>query len=139
MTSKRRQILMALALAACSAAPCRVQAGDAAAPATLRVGASASPPACTLSPEQLTARRGELLPGLLDRAESVERIRNGLRVTFKRTPGVVAEIAAVIEQEQGCCSFLRFRLVTAEGAGPVTLEVRGPRGTSELLTRLQDS
>jgi hypothetical protein len=94
-------------------------------------------PQCSLTATQLEERRDELLPGFLDRAESVTDMRHGVRMRFAHRPGLVTELAALIEQEQTCCSFLSFRLITTEGAGPVTLEVRGPRGTSDLLRKLR--
>ena len=94
-------------------------------------------PACSLSPAQLEARRDELLPGFIERAENVTEIRHGMRLRFTHQPGLITELAALIEQEQTCCSFLSFRLITSEGAGPVTLEVRGPRGTTDLLRKLR--
>jgi hypothetical protein len=37
---------------------------------------------CKLSPAELAARRHELIPGLVKRADKVEDIPNGLRFTF---------------------------------------------------------
>lgn len=96
-------------------------------------------PSCSLSATQLEARRDELLPGFIERAESVAEIRHGLRLRFSHQPGLMIELAGLIEQEQTCCGFLRFRLITSEGTGPVTLEVRGPRGTTALLRRLRQT
>lgn len=101
--------------------------------------AGSQAPACSLSAEQLKAQRAELLPGFFERAMGVTTIRNGLRLDFHHRPGLVTELAALIEREQVCCGFLRFRLITTEGGGPVSLEVRGPRGTAKLLKALQSS
>lgn len=92
-----------------------------------------------MSLDDLKARRAELLPGLFDRAESVTDIPHGVRMRFAHEPGLVTELAALIEKEQACCSFLRFRLITTEGGGPVSLEVRGPRGTAKLIRTLRSS
>jgi hypothetical protein len=108
-------------------------------PASLAARPRQAPPACSLTPGELDARRDELLPALLDRATSVRRLRHGVRLTFDRSPGLVTDLATIIENERQCCSFLRFRLVTAEGAGHVVLEVRGPRGTARLLEKLRGS
>ena len=101
--------------------------------------AAPGPPACSLNPEDLKARRDELLPGLFDRAESVTEIAHGIRLRFDLEPGLLTDIAELMEKEQACCSFLRFRLMTTEGGGPVSLEVRGPRGTTKLLRMLQST
>ena len=137
MTSRNcvRALTLAI-LAACCAAPAPLHARP---PDRMTAAKRSEAPACSLSPEQLAARREELLPGFLDRAESVTEIRHGVRLSFARRPGLVTELAALIEQEHDCCSFLSFRLITSGDEGPVTLEVRGPRGTSELIRKLQQS
>ena len=58
---------------------------------------------------------------------------------MNRLEAASGEIATLIEKEQACCSFLRFRLMTTEGGGPISLEVRGPRGTTKLLRTLRSS
>ncbi|EYF00323.1 hypothetical protein [Chondromyces apiculatus] len=93
-------------------------------------------PSCSLSSAQLAQRRQALIPGLLERAEQVTDLDEGLRLHFKHRPGLLAELAAVIEQEQVCCSFLRFQLSIEPGAGPVDVEITGPAGTREMLRSL---
>ncbi|MBI3820485.1 MAG: hypothetical protein HY286_17480 [Planctomycetes bacterium] len=63
-------------------------------------------------------------------------ILNGLQFQFKFEPGLIADLTHLIEQEQVCCSFLRFRLDIEPGPGPITLEVTGPAGTGEMLRKL---
>jgi hypothetical protein len=91
---------------------------------------------CNLSPEQLAARRHELIPGLFKRAKEVSDIENGLRFRFDGEAGLLTDLVKVIEQEQDCCSFLRFQLTTEPHAGSVTLEVTGPKGTGGMLRKL---
>lgn len=91
---------------------------------------------CSLTPEQLGARRQELIPGLFKRAEQVSDIPNGLRFRFANEPGLLSALARVMEQEQDCCSFLRFELTTQPSAGPITFDVMGPPGTAEMLREL---
>ncbi|MDB5296621.1 MAG: uncharacterized protein JWO31_2604 [Phycisphaerales bacterium] len=91
---------------------------------------------CKLSPEQLAARRTDLIPGLFGRAERVTDLPDGLRFVFENRPGLIADLAMVVEREQDCCSFLAFRLATEPNAGPVTLDVTGPAGTAEMLRKL---
>ncbi len=91
---------------------------------------------CNLTPEQLAARRHELIPGLFNRAEQVRDIPNGLSFRFAGRPGLLADLARVIEQEQDCCSFLRFELKAEPNAGPVTFDVTGPAGTGDMLRKL---
>jgi hypothetical protein len=66
----------------------------------------------------------------------VEDIDDGLRFHFENQPGLLTDLARVMEQEQDCCSFLHFRLVTEANAGPITFEVTGPSGTGQMLRGL---
>jgi hypothetical protein len=110
--------------------PCRGEDRPEAPPAT------SSELTCSLTPDQLDAQREQLLPGLFKKAERVEEITDGLRFMFAHKSGLVSELAAVIEKERVCCSFLSFRLITEKGEGPITLEVSGPAGTAEMLRKL---
>ena len=94
------------------------------------------PIVCTLTPEQLASARSGLIPGLISRAASVSDLDNGLRVTFASTPGLLAELAKMMEAERGCCRFLRFQLTAEPAAGAVVLDVTGPPGTREMLRAL---
>jgi hypothetical protein len=94
------------------------------------------PVACTLSPADLAARRGGLLPGLVARAVEAKAIEGGRSWRFDWAAGLLAEIAAVVEAEHQCCRFLRFALTVEPGEGPITLVVTGPQGTKEFLEGL---
>jgi hypothetical protein len=91
---------------------------------------------CKLSPAQLAARRHELIPGLFARADKVEEIPHGLRFHFAARPGLLADLAHIMEQERDCCSFLRMTVTMAASEGPVTFDVTGPRGTARMLRGL---
>jgi hypothetical protein len=93
-------------------------------------------PACSLSSDQLRERRQELLPGLFRRADDVSDMPNGLRLRFAAKPGLLAELACIIEQEQTCCGFLQFHIAVEAGNGPITFDVTGPSVTREMLRAL---
>ena len=97
---------------------------------------SSIPMVCTLTPEQLQSVREELLPGLLARADEVTDLENGVRLAFRSQPGLLAELAQMMDRERGCCRFLRFELRLEPDAGPVILDVTGPPGTREILRSL---
>lgn len=103
-------------------------------PATMPAVATGE--SCKLSPDELAARRKELIPGLFTRAEKVTDIPNGLRFQFANAPRLLSDLSHVIEHEQDCCSFLEFPLTTTANAGPVTFDVTGPAGTGEMLRKL---
>lgn len=94
------------------------------------------PVACTLTPADLAARRDGLLPGLASRATASAPIKGGRAWHFQNAPGLLADLASVIEAEHHCCRFLRFALTIEPGDGPVTLAVTGPEGTPEFLEAL---
>lgn len=95
------------------------------------------PMVCTLTPDQLSAQRDALLPGLLKRAdERVPLGERGYRMKFMPQAGLLDEIARIVEQERGCCKFLKFQITVEPSNGPIYLEVTGPEGTREMLDAL---
>ncbi len=112
--------VLALALAACSTPP----------------ASEVAPVACALTPNELSERRAQLIPGLMERAKEVADLEDGLRLTFESSPGLLQELGRVVDQERTCCSFLRFKLSAEPGTGPITFEVTGPPGTREMLRAL---
>ena len=94
------------------------------------------PIACTLSSDDLRARRESLIPGLMERAEEIEPIEGGYRLRFAPAPNIVAAIAETIELERHCCRFFRFDLTVDPGLGPITLRITGPAGTQQFLAGL---
>lgn len=133
MPNRSPLAVLFVVMAACSSSPRSSNAEPGAAPAAT----PDSPPlACTLTPEELSNRRDQLLPGLVGRAEEVTDLENGLRLRFQSTEGLITELARVVEAERCCCSFLRFQLTAEPESGAVTFDVTGPAGTRELLRSL---
>ena len=97
---------------------------------------SKRPIACTLLPAELRARSRELRAGLFAEAQASEAILGGLRCRFGARPGLIQELAAVIEAEHRCCPFLRFVLKVEPGDGEVWLELTGAEGTEDFLSAL---
>lgn len=104
-------------------------------PATMPTKSSTGA-SCKLSPTELAARRQQLIPGLFKRAQKVEEIPNGLRFRFATEPGLLADLARIMEQEHDCCSFLRIQLTMDASEGPITFDVTGPEGTAQMLRKL---
>ena len=78
---------------------------------------SSTGPACSLSPDQLRESPGAFARHF-KRADDVSEMPNGLRLRFVAKPGLLAELACIIEQEQTCCGFLQFHLAIEAGKGP---------------------
>lgn len=94
------------------------------------------PIACELTPAEITARRGTLLPGLLAQAAERMLVLNGFRWRFAASGKFLAAAAETINTERQCCRFLRFVLAIEPDGGPIWLEVTGPEGTAEFLETL---
>ena len=94
------------------------------------------PIACSLTPEAVRARKADLLPGLVQRAEASEPLLNGLRLRFPASGDALQAIASTIDAERQCCRFLRFDVTIEPNAGPVWLTLTGPAGTAEFLDAL---
>jgi hypothetical protein len=96
------------------------------------------PMVCSLTSEALQARRLGLLSELLERAEDLEGISDGMRLRFRAAPTTLLAIARAVEAERHCCRFLRFSITVEPDNGPVLLELSGPPGTGEFLAALFD-
>ena len=101
------------------------------------------PIACTLTSAELQSRGAQLLPGLV--AGAIARVpvsitkrdgTGGFRWAFAPRPGLLAEVAQVIDAERRCCRFLRFAVAAEPDGGPISLEVTGPPGTVQFLDQL---
>ena len=92
------------------------------------------PIACTLGPEELRARTGELsaLAGRALRAR--ERIPGGERLTFAGGEATERELDEVIAAEARCCAFLRMEL--RRSSNRLVLEVTGPPEAGPIIAGL---
>jgi hypothetical protein len=92
------------------------------------------PIVCTLTPETVAARKADLLPRLVRRAEDRQEIADGLRL---RLPAdALADLLTTVDAERQCCRFLRFEITVEPDLGPIWLSLSGPRGTREFLNAL---
>jgi hypothetical protein len=96
------------------------------------------PIACTLTPDELQARRSGLLPGVLDRADRIEPLAEGYRLCFAASTDALQAVTAMVDAERQCCRFLRFALTIEPDLGPLVLDVTGPPGTRDFLGSLID-
>ena len=96
------------------------------------------PIVCTLTPETITTRRAQLLPGLFRRAATMEATSDGYRLLFDASALTLHAVAAAIEAERHCCRFLRFDLAVEPDEGPLVLTLSGPPGAREFVEALCD-
>ena len=91
---------------------------------------------CTLGPEALKARKAGLLPGVAELSRQTVKIAAGLRFEFAPEAETLRLVANMIDAERQCCRFLRFALTVEPDAGPIWLEVTGPKGAQEFVEAL---
>jgi hypothetical protein len=91
------------------------------------------PIACSLDGAALACRQSDLRAGVLAEAESVERLSDGYRWSFRHAPDLFARLGPIIDAERHCCRFLRFAIQADQDQGMVTIEITGPEGTVEFL------
>ncbi len=89
--------------------------------------------ACSLTAEQLAARRAELTRDLRPKILEVTELADGFALRFGPEGTIVEELARFIVFERQCCSFFTFGLEVQGGDGPVTLRLSGPAETKEML------
>lgn len=78
---------------------------------------------CSLSDEDLEARRAQLREHLVPQVRGGEELSDGLALLFDATPEMRVELDAFVAFERECCSGLGFSLHDASGA--LRLEIRG--------------
>ena len=89
------------------------------------------PIACTLTPDDLTARRGLIealtADGLLERTPT----GSGLRVRLLDRPDIEQRTRELVAAESRCCAFLDFEL-SREG-GDLWLDISGPEAARPVI------
>ena len=91
------------------------------------------PVACSLERHALSCRQSDLRTSVLAEAQSVDRLHDGVRWTFKHAPDLFARLGPIIDGERHCCRFLQVAIFAAQDLGAVTLEITGPTGTVDFL------
>jgi hypothetical protein len=92
------------------------------------------PIACTLSPEQYTARTTDLAALAARALRSREQTADGERLTFEDSAETERELRAAIAAEASCCSFLRMDLQRADAG--LVLDIAGPRDARPIIAEL---
>ena len=94
---------------------------------------------CTLGPDVLKARKAGLLAGVARLSMQTVKIAAGYRFEFAPEGETLHVVANMIDAERQCCRFLRFSLTVESAAGPIRLEVTGPKGAQEFVEALLES
>lgn len=88
--------------------------------------------ACTLTPDQLAARTGELA-ALRDHYRGVEAAEDGVTVRFDGDDASLLAVAQFVANERQCCAFADYAVETAPPYEEVRLTVTGPEGTETMF------
>jgi hypothetical protein len=96
------------------------------------------PIVCELTPAAVKARRAQLLPGLVARAERREDTEDGYRLTFAPSSEILRAITDTVDAERQCCRWLCFQLTVPPDGGAIVLTLSGPEGAREFLAALFD-
>lgn len=94
------------------------------------------PIACTLSDSELRERRETVLQKVRSAVSEIKEIENGYAYQFPSDGEMTVELARLIDLEHRCCPFLRFQLIIEPGQGPIWLEMTGPEGTKDFLSKI---
>lgn len=88
--------------------------------------------ACTLTPEQIADRTGELR-ALTDGFLGAEAVADGYTFRFEGADEVFEAVAAFVANERQCCPFADYALETTPPYDEARLTVTGPEGTKAMF------
>ena len=94
------------------------------------------PVACTLDNTSLQARQDMLLEHLVEKAEEIKMLDQGIALRFAASDTNLDTLLGVIKLERSCCRFLQFKLTVSPNEGPMWLEATGPEGTAEFFKQM---
>ncbi len=91
------------------------------------------PIACELSEEGQRSRRDEISHKLFSGCKDVRELEDGYEFVFPGAQEWIEGLARFVAEERECCRFFAFELLFEPDLGPVSLRMRGPVGTKEVL------
>ena len=91
------------------------------------------PIACTLTADEMPARRAEMAAIARDVVGTDVQARHAV-VRFAPAPGTRERVAAFVAAESRCCAFLRVEL--REDPDALTLTIDGPAGSERVVREL---
>ncbi len=91
--------------------------------------------ACTLPESERRARREELRRGFASLITGTRELEDGVAFRFSLDPETEQEVRAFAEFESRCCAFAEFDMRRDQANGVLWLDIRGPEGTREFVSR----
>ena len=96
-----------------------------------------TPLACSLSADDYSRRRAEIEEvgeqGYLGRLTHPD----GVDLTFRNTPEILARLTSIVRAEQECCSFLKIDIEAREAE--LVLGISAPRAAAPIIQDLAES
>lgn len=89
--------------------------------------------ACRLTDEEQGRRREELASKLFSGCKVTNELDDGYEFAFPGEANWAEKLMSFILSERECCPFFIFELIFDPEGGEISLRIRGPEGTKELL------
>ena len=93
------------------------------------------PIVCTLQSAEFHEREAAIQKGLMARVIGMSELDVGYAFRLPADDDAYREVTEFIDLERRCCPFLDFRLSVPRGSGDITLEVNGPPGAKEFISK----
>lgn len=93
------------------------------------------PIVCTLQSAEFHEREAAIQKGLMSRVVAVSELETGYAYRLPADDHAFREATEFIDLERRCCPFLDFLLSVPRGSGDITLELTGPPGAKEFISK----
>jgi hypothetical protein len=90
---------------------------------------------CKLTSPELQRRRETVIASLKTKLEEKKELKNGFAFKFPGNDQMVDELTEFIKTERECCDFFTFKLSISGDKNKTWLEMSGPDGVKDFLTR----
>jgi hypothetical protein len=94
------------------------------------------PIVCSLDEIELNARRKGDIAALASAVIKLSELPDGYEITLPGDAASVRTLTEFIIAERDCCRFFTLETTFASDGGEVTLRLRGPEGTKQLLAEM---
>ena len=89
--------------------------------------------ACKLTDEQQSERREELAREVFSGCQATNELDDGYEFVFPGDERRAEKLVGFVISERECCPFFTFEMIFEPKGGPISLRIRGPEGSKELL------
>ena len=90
---------------------------------------------CKLTSKELIERRLTVIAGLKKQIVSKKEMPDGFAYRFSGSDCIVDELCSFVKTERLCCDFFIFNLSISGDKSEAWLEIKGPKGAKEVITK----